>query len=260
MQVGPYTYSDELRIRLELLARGAGQLHQAGVYGGPAGQAIQKELHDLFVYHSAGIQGNTMTLTEVRAVIDEHAVLEGPSRHEQIEVVNLAHALEYVTMLAEDDLPLAERLIRIMHALVMRGLLPAGEEPGTYRSQDMPELAYGPPAAYADTGEMGAFARWLATRPDTPGYEPDGVVRAATAHSWLLTVHPFLNGNGRVARLLLNLILLKAGYPICVINAEDRPRYMAALEAAGLEHDLTPTLSLIVDRLNESMARYSRLV
>jgi Fic family protein len=260
MQVGPYTYSDELRIRLELLGRGAAQLQQAGVYAGAAGQAIQKELHDLFVYHSAGIQGNRMTLPEVLAVIDDHAVLEGPSRHEQIEVVNLAHALEYVTMLAEDDLPLAERLIRIIHALVMRGLLPPGEEPGTYRNQDMPELAYGPPAAYAVTGEMGALARWLAARPGTAGYEPDAVVRGAAAHSWLLTIHPFLNGNGRVARLLLNLILLKAGYPLAVLHAEDRPRYMAALEAAGLEHDLTPTLALVVDRLNESMALYSRLV
>ena len=260
MQVGPYTFSDELRIRRELLARGAAQLQQVGVYTSLAGQAIQQELHDLFVYHSAGIQGNTMTLPQVRAVIYDHAVLEGPSRHEQLEVVNLAHALEYVTMLAEDDLPLAERLIRIMHALVMRGLLPPGEEPGTYRSQDMPELAYGPPAAYAVTGEMGTFARWLATRPEMPGYEPDAAVRAATAHSWLLIVHPFRNGNGRVARLLLNLILLKAGYPLAVIHAEDRPAYMAALEAAGLQHDLTPMLSLLVDRLNESMAQYSRFV
>ncbi len=260
MQVGPYTLDDELRIRLELLARGAVQLQQAGVYSSAAGQAIQKELHDLFVGHSAGIQGNSMTLPQVRAVVYDHAVLEGPTRHEQIEVVNLAHALEYVTMLAEDELPLTERLIRIMHALVMRGLLPPDEEPGAYRNADLPDLAYGPPAAYAVTGEMGSFARWLATKPEAPGYERDAVVRAAVAHTWLLTVHPFINGNGRVARLLLNLILLKAGYPIVVINADDRARYMAALEAAGRDHNLTPTLALLADRLSDSLALYSRFV
>lgn len=258
MQVGPYTYSDELRIRLELLARGAAQLQHAGIYTSAAGQAIHKELHDGFIYHSAGIQGNIMTLPQVRAVVYDHAVLEGPSRHEQIEVVNLTHALDYITMLAEDELPLTERLIRIMHALVMRGLLPPNEEPGAYRNQDMPELAYGPPAAYAVTSEMGTFARWLATKPDAPGYEPDAVVRAATAHTWLLTVHPFLNGNGRVGRLLLNLVLLKAGYPLCVITTDDRPRYMAALEEAGRHQDLTPTLRLLIDRLNDSLALYSR--
>jgi Fic family protein len=260
MQVGPYTFDDEVRIRLELLARGASQLQQAEVASSAAGQAIQKDLSDLFIYHSAGLQGNTMTLPQVRAVVYDHAVLEGPSRHEQIEVVNLAHALEYITMLAEDELPLTERLIRIVHALVMRALLPPDEEPGAYRNQDMPELAYGPPAAYAVTSEMGAFARWLATRPDAPGYEPDAVVRAAAAHSWLLTVHPFRNGNGRVARLLLNLILLKAGYPLCVINTDDRPRYMAALEEAALRHNLTPTLLLLMDRLTDSLALYSRFV
>jgi Fic family protein len=260
MQVGPYTFSDELRIRLELLGRGANQLQQGGLYTTSAGQAIEKELQDLFIYHSAALQGNTMTLPQVRAVVYDHAVLEGPSRHEQIEVVNMAHAMEYIAMLAADELPLTERLIRIIHALVMRALLPPDEEPGAYRNQDMPELAYGPPAAYAVTGEMGAFARWLATKPESPSYERDALVRAAAAHSWLLTIHPFLNGNGRVARLLLNLILLKAGYPLAVIHTEDRPRYMAALEAAGLQHDLTPTLLLLADRLNDSLVLYSRFV
>jgi hypothetical protein len=175
MQVGPYTFSDELRIRRELLARGAAQLQQAGVYISPAGQAVQQELHDLFVYHSAGIQGNTMTLAQVRAVIYDHAVLEGSSRHEQLEVVNLAHALEYITMLAEDDLPLAERLIRILHALVMRGLLPPGEEPGTYRSQDMPTWPTARPPP------MPSPARWARS---PAGWQPNLAPPATSRTRW----------------------------------------------------------------------------
>jgi Fic family protein len=243
-----------------MIARSVAALHTAGVFTTPAGQAVQKELQDEFIHHSAAIQGNRMTLADVRAVVYDHAVLEGFSRHEQMEVLNLASSVEYIHMLAEDELPLTERLIRIMHALVMRGMLPPDQEPGVYRAQDLPDLAYGPPAAYAVTAEMGAFARWLATRPEAPDYEPDPVIRATLAHTWLLTVHPFLNGNGRTARLVLNLILLRGGYPWCVVRADDRARYVLALEEAGVRRDLTPMIALIMDRVLESVTMYEHLL
>jgi Fic family protein len=258
MQIGPYTFDDALRIHLALIARGVSDLQATGDLVGPPDASAQRELGDLLVYHSAGLQGSKMTLDEVRALIYDHAVLEGPTPHEQREVVNLAHGLDYVRMLVEDDVPLTERLIRIMHALVMRGLLPPEVEPGTYRTEDLPDLAYGPPAAHAVTAEMGTFARWLATKPEARTYEPDPLVRGAVAHTWLLVVHPFLNGNGRVARLLLNLILLRAGYPLCVVHSEDRPAYLAALAAAGLHHDLNPILSLLIDRMHDSLAWYEQ--
>jgi Fic family protein len=260
MKVGPYTVDDEVRIRLVMIARSLAQLDAAGVFATPAAQALRKELQDQFVLHSAGIQGNRMTLADVRAVVYDHAVLEGPSRHEQMEVLNLANGVEYVNLLAEDDLPLTERLIRIMHALVMRGLLPSDTEPGVYRAQDLPDLAYGPPAAYAVTAEMGTFARWMATRPDAPEYEADPLVRATVAHTWLLTVHPFLNGNGRTARLVQNLMLLRAGYPWCIVRTDDRVRYMQALEEAGLRHDATSMVALMVERMHDSVALYEQLL
>lgn len=256
MQVGPYTLADEAHIQLELLARGVADLTAAGVLATPEGARVTQELADLFVGHGAGIQGNLMTLAQVRAVLHDHAVLEGPSRHAQREVVNLARGLDYTQMLAADDLPLTERLIRIMHALVMRGLLPPDVEPGTYRSQDLPDLAYGPPQAHAVTSEMGTFARWLGLKPDAPDYLPNPLVRAVLAHTWLLVVHPFLNGNGRTARLLLNLVLLRAQYPLCIIRTEDGPRYMAALRAAGIERDLTPMMLLAAERVGDSLAAY----
>jgi Fic family protein len=260
MKVGPYTADDELRIRLVMIGRSVDALRTAGVFTTRAGQAVQQELQDQFILHSAAIQGNRMTLADVRAVVYDHAVLEGPTRHEQMEVLNLASSVEYIHMLAGDELPLTERLIRIMHALVMRGLLPPDQEPGVYRAQDLPDLAYGPPAAYAVTSEMGTFARWLTTKPDSPEYEPDPLVRATLAHTWLLTVHPFLNGNGRTARLVLNLLLLRAGYPWCVVRADDRPRYMQALEEAGLRRDLTPMITLAMERMLDAIALYERLL
>ncbi len=81
---------------------------------------------------------------------------------------------------------------------------------------------------------MAEFAEWLARTEDALRQEvPDAlhpVERAAHAHFWLVDIHPFVDGNGRAARLLMNLLLLQAGYPIAIIRNEDRAAYYAALE------------------------------
>lgn len=74
-----------------------------------------------------------------------------------------------------------------------------------------------------------------------------------------MSIHPFVDGNGRTARLLANLILLQGGYPIVVLRVEDRARYYAALEVSHTG-DLTPFLDLFLDRLADSVAEYERAV
>jgi hypothetical protein len=106
---------------------------------------------------------------------------------------------------------------------------------------------------------MEEFGRWLETA-SVPGNlfaSAEGLLRAAVAHTWFVTIHPFVDGNGRVARLLMNLLLMRFGYPIAIITREDRLRYYDTLEAAQ-SSDLSGFLSLLTECLHESLEEYER--
>ena len=105
---------------------------------------------------------------------------------------------------------------------------------------------------------MAEFGRWLSTV-STPGEDAfagvPGLLAAAAAHTWFVTVHPFIDGNGRAARLLMNLLLMRHGYPIAIITKEDRLRYYDALEISQAS-DLTPFVRLLAECIGESLEEY----
>jgi hypothetical protein len=106
---------------------------------------------------------------------------------------------------------------------------------------------------------MEGFATWLrpASVPNKMISQTEEVLAAAIAHTWFVTIHPFVDGNGRVARLLMNLILMRYGFPIAIITKEDRVRYYDALEASQ-SSDLGPFLSLLEDCVEESCEEYEK--
>ena len=117
---------------------------------------------------------------------------------------------------------------------------------------------YAPPRPETVPTEMAALGRWLAdvSVPDDDAFAGvSGLLAAATAHTWFVTVHPFIDGNGRVARLLMNLMLMRHGYPIAVIAKEDRLRYYDALEFSQAS-DLTPFIVLLAECIEESLEEY----
>jgi Fic/DOC family len=106
---------------------------------------------------------------------------------------------------------------------------------------------------------MGGFASWLgpASIPNKIISQSEAVLAAAIAHTWFVMIHPFVDGNGRVARLLMNLILMRYGFPIAIITKEDRIRYYDALETSQ-SSDLSPFLSLLEDCIEESYEEYEK--
>ena len=105
---------------------------------------------------------------------------------------------------------------------------------------------------------MAALGNWLAEAsvPSEDAFAGvPGLLAAAAAHTWFVTVHPFIDGNGRVARLLMNLMLMRYGYPIAVIAKEDRLRYYDALEFSQAS-DLTPFIVLLAECIEESLEEY----
>jgi Fic family protein len=96
---------------------------------------------------------------------------------------------------------------------------------------------------------MGDFARWLAAKPDIPK-------TAFTAHRRLVEIHPFNDGNGRTARLLMNLVLIRGGYPPVAVRPEDRPAYTRALQDAQAGRGAVGFEQLLYERLDATLGEY----
>jgi Fic family protein len=256
MQIATYHADDSLQPRIVATEAEYARLTALGAFAGPAAEEVARELHRDFVYHSANIQGNHIARAEVARLLTVRPRMDQISA-DQREVINLSLGLDYIGMLALGEMPLTERLIRILHAVVMRGMPTGEEEAGSYRNDDLESLSYTVPPAADVIAEMGAFGRWLTLKPDAPEYEPRPVLRAAYAHTRLLTIHPFRNGNGRAARLLLNLVLLRAGYPAVAIDSGEKAAYLRGLGEATTYGNMTTILRLILDGLDRSLAAYA---
>jgi len=115
---------------------------------------------------------------------------------------------------------------------------------------------YKPPGPEVVAAQMEEFSGWLASASVQASTSMESaIVVAAVAHTWFVTIHPFVDGNGRCARLLMNLILMRAGYPIAIITKADRSRYYDALEISQ-SSDLTALVALVAECLEESLEEY----
>ena len=219
---------------------------------------IRKHFRIKNIYHSNAIEGNLLAVGETRQVVELGLTITGKSLKDQAEARNLSHALDYLEELAGNtDLPITETDIRQLHTLVFSGF---SDEAGSYRSVPVAISGsdYSPPGPESVHIEMADFGRWLSsvsTPADDAFADVSGLVAAAAAHTWFVTIHPFIDGNGRVARLLMNLLLMRHGYPIAIISKEDRLRYYDALEFSQAS-DLTPFIRLLAECIEESLEEY----
>lgn len=177
-------------------------------------------------HHSTAIEGNTLSQSETQIVIEKGITIGGKSLLEHLEVIGHKEALDFVIELSEATTPIGEREIREIHSLVMKGQ-DAGDH-GRYRNLDVKaagtENVY--PSHLRLPELMEGFVGWLGTADLHP------VDLATAAHLRFVTIHPFRDGNGRVGRLLMNLLLLSHGYPIVILRVQQRAEYIAALELA----------------------------
>ena len=220
----------------------------------PLSQSELRRLKDFFdvewTYHSNAIEGSTLTLRETELILHSGLTVGGKPLREHLEAINHKRAIDFVEDLVGREVLLTESEIRQIHALVLRGV--DDEEAGRYRRGQVriAGSAYLPPDAVAVPGLMRDFVASLGHR---PGEHP--VVRAAQAHFHLVHIHPFADGNGRTARLLMNLLLLQAGYPPAVLRTEGRTRYYDALDQAH-SGNLEPFLELVAEEVERSLDVY----
>lgn len=181
-----------------------------------------------WTYNSNAIEGNTLSLKETKLVLEDGLTVGGKSFQEHLEAINHRDAIAFVEELVCGDESIAERQIKEIHSLIQREIDP--HYAGRYR--DIQVRISGsdhlPPEPIFVAERMRDFAK---NRLSNPG-DAHPVVQAALAHYELVAIHPFVDGNGRTARLLMNLMLMKNGYVPAIILKNDRKKYYAALEKA----------------------------
>ena len=213
--------------------------------------SLREDLILRWTYHSNAIEGNTLTLNETKVVL-EGITVGGKSLREHFEVINHRDAIFYVEDLVRTQETLSEWQIRNLHQLVLKNIDNA--QAGRYRTVDVKIAGarQDPPPHYRVAERMAELLDWH--RHAAESLHP--VARAAAIHTRLVLIHPFSDGNGRTARLVLNLELLKSGYWPVVLPVEARLRYYEALDAAwdnDQPGDLTPITDLIADYLEQGL-------
>lgn len=227
------------------------ELHQFRKYDSfRVTQALELE----YTFESNKIEGNTLTLKETDLIVNEGLTISGKSMREHLEAINHQEAIAYIKELTDKNTTINEREILYIHNLILRGIYP--EDAGKYRKVQVmiKGSSHMPPQPFLVAKEMEELFIWYQTNKNN--LHP--VILAAEMHERLVTIHPFIDGNGRTSRLLMNLILLQHGYVIANIKGtnESRMQYYNALEACQVENNKENFLLFIAQTEKECLERY----
>ena len=189
---------------------------------------LKKQMMIEYTYNTNAIEGNTLTLRETQLVIEEGLTVNGKSITETLEAKNHPEAIKSVEKLAAAKNELTEDAVLQLHKLIMSNIT---EDAGHYRTTGIriTGATFMPPPSSEVKPRMDKLLTWLKENPD----ELTPIELAAVFHHRFVQTHPFSEGNGRTARLLMNALLMKDGYPfITIIPKLDRPKYLKTLAEA----------------------------
>lgn len=239
--MNPYRKLDELKRRLDAYR--------------PLPPELVRNLHEdtvlRWTYHSNAIEGNTLTLKETKVAL-EGITVGGKTMREHLEAVNHREAIGFVEELAEAKQGLSEWRIRCVHQLILKTI--DDDHAGVYRKSNVviAGAEHVPPDGVQVPGAMRNFVDWY--HRESGNLHP--VERAARVHADFVGIHPFTDGNGRTSRLLMNLELMKDGFPPAVLPVSKRLEYYEALDRAHTHGDYDPFYALIRDVAERGFDRY----
>jgi len=226
-----------------------------------------------WTYHSNAIEGNTLSFGETKAFLLHGVTAQGKPFRDYLDIRGHDKALDYLAELVQRRTPLTEATVRELHKIILvepydvAALTPDGRptkrriHPGQYKTRpNHVRTSTGAVHYYATPAEtpakMGELIAWYRRELDASALHP--LILAATFHYQFVTIHPFDDGNGRMARLLMNLILMQAGFPPVIVRTDNKQTYLLALEKADADDDLEPFINLAGEALIHSMQLYLR--
>ena len=216
---------------------------------------IQDALDIEYTYESNRIEGNTLTLQETALIVNEGVTISGKSMREHLEAINHTEAISYIKDIAKQDIEISERTIKEIHALILHGI--DRENAGRYRT--VPVMISGsthiPPQPYLIEKQMEDFILRF-KQMEKEKVHP--VLIAAYLHDELVRIHPFIDGNGRTSRLLMNLYLLRHGYVIITLKGSNdaKVNYYKALEKSHTEQLPEDFQKLVIEAEIMALQKY----
>ncbi|MDD3042661.1 MAG: Fic family protein [Methanosarcinaceae archaeon] len=243
--------TDTTLIQKELLARIDEKMKRFNAMR-PLPADAQGKLHEemrlVHTYHSNAIEGNTLTLSETKLVLEEGLTIGGKSVREHLEASNNAKAFDRIEELAKKKKAINHVTIQEIHEIVTRGIL---EDAGRYRTKNVriTGAIKAPPDWSKILQSMDELIENIAEDEKHP------IETVSFLHHSFVEIHPFIDGNGRVARLLTNLYLISKSYPAIVLKKEDRQKYYRTLRTAD-SGNLEPFANFIAKAVDESLTLY----
>lgn len=219
-------------------------------------KSVEQWLDMEYTYTSNWIEGNTLDRKETALIIEKGLTIAGKTLNEHLEATNHIKAIDFIrALVVKGHQFISEDDIKDIHKLILTGI--NDRWAGKYRQTQV--FIRGAPTEPPPPSEvpyrMKKLAEWLQTQ---QGVNP--VKLASDLHYRFVVIHPFIDGNGRTARLLMNLVLLSSGYPVAIIKTEEREVYMSAIEKGTLTNDLSDFYSVIAGAVNRSLDAYLALI
>lgn len=217
-------------------------------------KSLKESINLEWTYNSNGIEGNTLTLRETQVVL-EGITVGGKSLKEHLEVINHEKAILFLDDLIKDKEPVTEWNIKNIHQLVLKEI--DDKNASKYRDENVRiKGANHIPPDYLIIPEL--MEKLVINYDDWKKYHP--IIRAALIHGELVKIHPFVDGNGRTSRLVMNLSLMNSGYVPVIIKKEKRLEYYTALDKAHTTGDYTDFVKLINELEIEMLNKYLELL
>ncbi|XP_011688992.1 PREDICTED: adenosine monophosphate-protein transferase FICD homolog [Wasmannia auropunctata] len=208
----------------------------------------KKEAYFQHIYHTVGIEGNTMNLAQTRAIVETRVAVSGKSIDEHNEIIGLDAAMKYINATLVNRVgSISMKDILEIHRRVLGHVDPV--EGGQFRRTQVYVGGHIPPGPSNIHFLMDQFVTWLNSE---QAIRMHPVRYAALTHYKLVHIHPFTDGNGRTSRLLMNMILMQAGYPPVIIHKQHRHKYYEYLQLANAG-DVRPFVRFIAECTEQTL-------
>lgn len=217
-------------------------------------QQIKEYFRIGLTYTSNALEGNSLTETETKVILEDGLTIGGKTLREHFEVLGHSNAFDFAYELAKNR-SITESDILQLHRLFYFHLNQA--EAGVYRKKQI--VVTGTDFIFPKPTDIPHLMKAFVQELDTTQKHEHPVKRAALAHLNFVTIHPFVDGNGRTARLLMNVLLMQQGYVITIISPVMRQYYLAVTKA-GNKGDVEPFVNFISEMIYESHKEYLRLL
>lgn len=251
----------ELDQQVSKLLNTADQLHEKWQSKKPLDglqvEKMQEFFHTAYTYESNRIEGNTLTLSETHLVINDGITIGGKSMREHLELINHKEAIDLVLDFVENKVHFNAFYLKQIHQLVLKGI--DKRNAGVYRSVPVriSGSAHLPPEPFRIDKLMEDY--FLFYEMQKKVLHP--IILAAEMHERLVSIHPFIDGNGRTSRLVMNLILLQHGFTLVNLKGDpdQKANYFKALEAVQVNHENKHFHKLIAESAIASLQEHVHL-